>query len=153
MNERPRVITINEQKIMGLRPERNNFVPPAPMPKQQEVVQAYPMAVVPYSPTNTTDVSLRTTYLDRSQGFNVAITPVASIAGLLAGIVAIGLFQVPIFSLAVVGWIFSVFCVTWLAGWFWHTIASPDGVALLHTVFGWIFLFREQNHRHRGYDR
>jgi phage shock protein PspC (stress-responsive transcriptional regulator) len=95
-------------------------------------------------------VELRTTYTDRAEGFRIATLPVSVVAGVLSGIVAVVGFSVPALSLAVLVWIFSAFCVTWLVAYFWHTLAGPDGVALIHTVLGWLFLFTEQKYRHRG---
>lgn len=148
----PRFVTIEEQRGMGLLPASRNFVAPVPVERTptQEPVQAYPMAIVPHSPSNTTSVDLRTTYKDRAEGFTIATFPVAVVAGVLSGIVAIVGFSVPALSLAALVWIFSGFCMTWLVAYTWHNLASPDGVALVHTVLGWIFLFTEQKHRHGG---
>lgn len=152
MSDKPRLVTLEEQRQMGLRTGDKNFVAPLPADRTptQEPVQAYPMAIVPHSPSNTTSVELRTTYRDRAEGFTTATMPVATVAGVLSGIVAIVGFSVPALSLAALVWIFAGFCITWLFAWFWFNLASPDGVALIHTALGWLFLFREQDYRNRG---
>jgi hypothetical protein len=66
------------------------------------------------------------------------------------GFVAVGVvgFGAPLLSLATLGWLSAGYFVTWLAAYLVDVAASPEGVALLHTLRAWRWLDREQEHRH-----
>ena len=93
-------------------------------------------------------IELRTTYADRSRGFLLATLPLASVAGLVALIMGVGLAGVPFFSGAALLCFWLSFALAYLVAWISHLLISPDGAAFL-SVFGvYQMASREQRHRH-----
>ena len=93
-------------------------------------------------------IELKTTYKDRSQGFLLATLPLASVAGLVALIMGVGLAGVPFFSGAALLCFWLSFALAYLVAWISHLLISPDGAAFL-SVFGvYQMASREQRHRH-----
>ncbi len=131
---------------------RVNFVTPAPavQPTRVEILPpTYDLPVV--QPSSRADVEIHGTYRDRAAGFQLVTLPLAgavAVGSLIVGIVG---FSVPVFSVAALAWLWGGFLVTWLAAWLVHNVVSPDGNAVLHTLFGWWYLFREQDERHKRY--
>ena len=96
-------------------------------------------------------IELRTTYKDRSQGFLLATLPLASVAGLVALIMGVGLAGVPFFSGAALLCFWLTFAAAYLVARIAHLAISPDGAAFL-SVFGvYLMASREQRHRHDVY--
>lgn len=94
-----------------------------------------------------TTATLRGDYTDRAKGFQLVTVPLAvgvGLGSLLVGIVGWG---VPVLSVAALGWLWSGFLLTWLAAWAIHTVASPDGIALIHAVLGYRLIRHEQRER------
>lgn len=110
-----------------------------------------PGDVPPMLPTATTGVELRTTYTDRSKGFQVATVPVAVAFGLGALVVAIVGYSVPAVSIAALAVFWLGFLAWWVMGWAIHHIVSPDGLALLQALLGYRYLRHEQRERLRRY--
>ena len=73
--------------------------------------------------------------------------PVAIVAGILAVVAAVGLFGVPFLSWTALLWFFTLFCVTWMAGFGLHTWVSPDGTALTMVLLHYRLLRNEQDAR------
>ena len=92
-------------------------------------------------------------YRNRAEGFRVAMTPVAIVAGVLAVTAAVGLAGVPFLSFATMLWFFTAFCVTWLVGFVLHTWVSPDGTALTMVLLHYRLLRNEQDARLDRLDR
>lgn len=86
-------------------------------------------------------------YKNRAEGFRVAMTPVAIVAGVLAVTAAVGLAGVPFLSFATMLWFFTAFCLTWLIGYALHTWVSPDGTALTMVLLHYKLLRNEQDAR------
>jgi hypothetical protein len=77
--------------------------------------------------------------------------PLAGAVGLVAAIVGIIGWQVPIASLATLLLALAGFSVVWLLAYVAWVFVSPDGALVLHTVFGWGYLRREQTERFKRY--
>lgn len=125
---------------------RDNFVAPAPRPHVEivEVEQNLP------APPQTILLP-RAGYEDRARGFGIATAPLAGVTGVVAALVGIIGWSVPVASLATLLLALGGFALVWLAAYVAHTLISPDGTMFLHTVFAWRFLRAEQRERHRRY--
>jgi phage shock protein PspC (stress-responsive transcriptional regulator) len=131
---------------MSLRERHNNFVVPAPRP-QVEIATVQPELPAP----PTTVLLPHAGYEDRARGFGIATAPLAGIAGIVAALVGIVGWQVPVASLITLLLALGGFAVVWLIAYIAHTLISPDGALFLHTLFTWGYLRREQTERIRRY--
>ena len=132
--------------------KESNFVPALrdPMPRVVEVMP--PMELPTMLPTAQTSVELRTTYTDRSVGFQVATVPISIAFGVGALVVAIVGYSVPVLSVAALAVFWVAFLAWWLIGWLIHHIASPDGIALVQSLLMYRYIRNEQKERLRYYD-
>lgn len=121
--------------------------PTAMQSYQPQQMQAQVFDVV--KPSATTQTMLRTSYVDKAKGFQVATVPLAVAVGIGAALLAYLLRDTPLLSAPtfIVFWLGFLF--VWVAGWLVHNLFSSDGVALTHTALGWWFVFREQKERHK----
>lgn len=126
----------------------NNFVAPAPKTRVEIVPsdEHFPML-----PTAQTSVTLHTTYIDRSKGFQLATLPISIAFGVGALVVAAVGYSVPVLSVAALAVFWLAFLAWWLIGWAIHHIASPDGIALVQALLTYRYVRREQVERHRRY--
>jgi len=126
----------------------SNFVAPAPRTRVEIVPIAEPL---PMLPTAQTSVELRTTYRDRSIGFQLATLPISVAFGAGALIIAIVGYSVPVISIGALAVFWLAFLAWWLIGWAIHHIASPDGIALVQALLMYRYVRREQAERHQRY--
>lgn len=126
-----------------------NFVAPAPR-QRVEIIEVTP-AQLPAPPQ--TVLLPHAGYEDRARGFGIATAPLATVAGIVAALVGIIGWQVPLASLATLLLALAGFALVWLAAYIVHTFVSPDGATFAHVVMMWAFLRREQSERHRRYAR
>lgn len=119
---------------------------PAPITRYEPML---PAELLP--PASMAHVELRTTYLDRSAGFQLATLPISIAFGVGALIVAIAGYSVPVVSIGALAIFWLAFLAWWLLGWAIHHIVSPDGVTLIHALLGWRYLAREQKARLERY--
>lgn len=104
-----------------------------------------------YPQTARSEIQIRTSYRDRAEGFNIAIRYLALLMGVLSVIVAVMGIGVPFFDIAVVAWFGTAFCITWLIGWIFNQLVSPDGATLLSALLGYRLIRHEQKERHKYY--
>jgi hypothetical protein len=90
-------------------------------------------------------------YEDRARGFSIATAPLAAIAGLVAALVGIIGWSVPIASLVTLLLALAGFALVWLLAFIAHLLISPDGATFFHVLLAWRFLRAEQAERHRRY--
>lgn len=96
-------------------------------------------------------IELRTTYKDRSQGYLIAMLPLAAVASVVGVIIAVSLFSVPLVSGAALLTFWAIFAGVYLVSYLAHLLVSPDGAAFL-AIFGvYQMAAREQRHRHDVY--
>jgi hypothetical protein len=127
----------------------DNFVPPGQQPPRVEILP--PVDLPPMLPVAQTSVELRTNYVDRSKGFQIATLPISIAFGLGSLVVAIVGFSVPIFSLAALAVFWLAFLGWWIAGWLIHHVISVEGIAFLHTVLMWRYIYLEGKERRKRY--
>ncbi len=128
--------------------QRNNFVAPYREPLPQ-VVEVEVMRELPSAP-----ISLpmpHSGHVDRAKGFGIATMPLAGVAGLVAALVGVLGWQVPLASLATLLLALGGFALVWLAAYALYVFVSPDGALVLHTVMGWQYLNREAKERRKRY--
>lgn len=107
-----------------------------------------PMQVDAPMPVQTVQ-RLATSHVDRAKGFTIVSIPLAAGVGFGGLLLAVGVFSVPIFSMAALLTLFLAFLGTWLAAFLWHQSASPDGVTLWQVLLHYRLLSREQKARLR----
>ena len=123
------------------------FVEPDPKPPRVEIVHSE------LPPAPITQPMPHSSHRDRALGFTLATAPLAGVASLVAALVAILGFQVPIVSLAALLVALGGFAVVWLIAYAHHVWVSPDGALLAHVILAWSYLKREQKERHKRYGR
>jgi hypothetical protein len=117
-------------------PPRVEIMPPTDLPPAP-ISQPYP----------------HSSYHDRALGFTLATAPLAGVAALVAALVGILGFQVPIMSLAALLLALGGFALVWLCAYALHVWVSPDGALLAHVLLGWAYLRREQAERIKRYGK
>ncbi len=90
-------------------------------------------------------------HVDRAKGLSIATGPLAGVVGIVAAIVGVIGWQVPIASLGALLLALAGFAMTWLIAYGLHTFVSADGALFLHTVYAWGYLKREQSERFKRY--
>lgn len=141
---------IEARRRTAQRPQ--NFVTPygpgdTPRPIVRRV-DPLPMQVDAPLPVQTVQ-RLATSHVDRAKGFSIVSLPMAAGVGLGGLLLAVGFFQVPLFSMAALLTLFLAFLATWLAAFLWYQSASPDGVGLWTVLLHYRLLSREQKARLR----
>lgn len=129
---------------------RNTFVPALKEPPPQ-VVEVENWRELPQAPI--TPPMPYSGHVDRAKGFGIATGPLAMAVGLVAAIVGVIGWQVPIASLITLLLALAGFAGVWLIAYIAHVFVSPDGALVLHVVMGWGYLRREQKERHKRYGR
>lgn len=128
--------------------EYGNFVAPyrehAPQTIEIEVTRDLPQAP-------NTVLLPHAGYEDRARGFSIAIAPLSAVVGIVAALIGISAFGVPVLSVAALLLALAGFAIVWLIAFVAHMIISPDGAVFLHTVFMWNHIKREQRERFRRY--
>lgn len=132
------------------RRQGGNFVTPygpgeTPKPIIRRM-EAAPMQIDAPLPVQTVQ-RLATSHVDRAKGFSIVSLPMAAGVGLGGLLLAVGLFQVPLFSMAALLTLFLAFLATWLAAFLWYQSASPDGIGLWTVLLHYRLLSREQKAR------
>jgi len=127
---------------------RTTFVPALREPRAQ-VVEVETWRELPSAPIVAPMPN--SGHVDRAKGFGIATGPLAGVAGLVAALVGVLGWQVPIASLITLVLALAGFALVWLVAYVAHVFVSPDGALVLHTVMGWGYLRREQKERLKRY--
>lgn len=130
-----------------------NFIAPygpgeTPRPIVRRVEAPTMMEIDAPMPVQTVQ-RLATSHVDRAKGFSIVSLPLAAGVGFGGLLLAVGLFEVPLFSMAALLTLFLAFLATWLAAWLWYQSASPDGIGLWTVLLHYRLLSREQKARLR----
>jgi hypothetical protein len=129
---------------------RDNFVAPDPPPPRVEIL-GNPLGATDLPPAPISQPYPHSSYHDRALGFTLATAPLAGVAALVAALVGILGFQVPIMSLAALLLALGGFALVWLCAYALHVWVSPDGALLAHTLLMWRLLFLEARERRKRY--
>lgn len=91
---------------------------------------------------STMAVDMRTTAVDRAQGFSIETHQLSVVTGLLAVLVAVVGFGHPFLALGTL-WTFGLwYGLVWLAAWLFHRIVSPEGLAFFNAIMMWRYINR-----------
>jgi len=142
---RPDMLTISERGTVRQIPRFRDGETPKPMVRSMEPL---PMQIDAPLPVQTVQ-RLATSHVDRAKGFSIVSIPLAAGVGVGGLLLAVGVFSVPIFSMAALLTLFLAFLGTWLAAFLWYQSASPDGIGLWTVLLHYRLLSREQKARLR----
>jgi hypothetical protein len=106
-------------------------LPPAP------IVEPYPHA----------------SHTDRARAFTLATAPLAATTALVVLLIGLVAFGIPILSVAALLLALGGFGLVWAISFIVFTFVSPDGALVLHTIFLFGLLRREQKERIRRYGK
>ena len=91
---------------------------------------------------STMAVDMRTSAIDRAQGFSIETHQLSAVTGLLAVLVAVVGFGHPFLAMSTL-WTFGVwYTIVWLAAWLFHRIVSPEGLAFFNSIMMWRYIDR-----------
>lgn len=147
-------ITLEEQARMGLRTQRQHFVP---VVARRESTPAPINAAITHTinavPSATQHIELRTSSVDRALGFAIATAPLAALfAVVIMAICALG-FGVPLVGLPMLVIVATVFAVVWTIAYLYTLSISAEGVSLYEAQEKWGILREEQRQRWAQWER
>ena len=87
-------------------------------------------------------VDMRTTAVDRAQGFSIETHQLGLVVGVLAVLVAVVGRGQPLLTIGTLFTFGIWYTVVWLAAWVLHRVISPDGIAAFNAVMSWVYIFR-----------
>jgi hypothetical protein len=128
--------------------QRDNFVPALP-DREFRVIEIEVPRELPSAPS--TVLMPNAGYEDRARGFSIATAPLAAVVGIVAALVGVIGWSVPIASLVTLLLALGGFALVWLLAYLAHVLISPDGTMFAHTLLAWKYLREEQKERHRRY--
>lgn len=147
-----RTITVEEQEQMGLirqRPQHPaKFVAPERSTKL-EILPAHETSMVVDHPARQ-QVVVNTNAVDRSKGFQIAITPIAVVVAVLAVVVSVA-FESDLLSFASIFIFWVTFAVVYVIGWGMTALATPEAVSFYSAKRQWDVIEREQQERWSHY--
>jgi hypothetical protein len=82
-------------------------------------------------------VAVRTSAVDRAKGFAIGLRELGLVLGVLAVIVGVVGWKIPVFSLTTLTIFGVVYTLAWAGGWFWSQLISPEGVMLFESKRKW----------------
>ncbi len=151
-------VTLQEQKQMGLRPQRANYIPAKVgevLPPERSIPAALSSIehTINVPATATQHIEVRTNSVDRAKGFLIAGVPLYVAYGVGMLILAVALFDTPVFSFVgfVIFWL--SFVGAWAWGYFQTLRMSAEGVSLYEAKRKWDVVDREQKERWGYYKR
>jgi len=150
-NNRPGLVSKEEQERQDLlRPTRRpNFVS---VPQAQEPVRFSPHQVeLAVNHPTTQHVELRTSAVDRAQGFQWMITPISAVVAILAVLVSLA-FDNEFFTFWSLLIFWLTFCLVYVAGWVLTVLITPEFISLLSMHRQWNVIEKEQDRRWNHYE-
>lgn len=133
-----------------------NFVPA--MPSRQSAPVVMPINsqvahVIDAAPVATQHVEMKTSAVDRAQGFLLASVPLyAMFAAAVVAVVVLG-WNVPLASMATLTIFVLSFTAAWIIGYAYTLQVSPEGVSLFEAKSKWDVIRIEQKKRWEHYER
>jgi uncharacterized protein YacL len=148
------IVTREQQREMGLLPERQrhpaNFV--AADPRSVDMPPAIHSVTLEVTPSAQQAVVMHTSAVDRSKGFQIAITPIALVLAILAVLVSV-VFENQIFTFLSLLIFWCVFAVVYVIGWALTALVTPEFVSWYEARRKWNIVEREQSERWDHYKR
>lgn len=144
-----RTISRAEQQETGLVKRASNFVAPVPAKPIVHVPGAHEVRME-MQPSTQSVVHVQTSATDRAKGFHLAFMPIAAGFGLCVVLISL-FFDNSFFSLVTFALFWITFVLTWLAGWVWTNVISPEFAGLYHVKRQWDNIDNEQYERWEHY--
>ena len=152
MSKQKRLTNLDYQDPAYWQDEPTTAIVPAkrgemvkPLPQQQGPVVARRIVEpldINLPQQSTMAVDMRTSAVDRAQGFSIETHQLSVVTGLLAVLVAVVGFGHPFLAMSTL-WTFGVwYTIVWLAAWLFHRIVSPEGLAFFNSIMMWRYIIR-----------
>jgi hypothetical protein len=152
MSKQKRLTNLDYQDPAYWQDEPTTAIVPAkrgemvkPLPQQQGPVVARRIVEpldINLPQQSTMAVDMRTSAVDRAQGFSIETHQLSAVTGLLAVLVAVVGFGHPFLALGTL-WTFGLwYGLVWLAAWLFHRIVSPEGLAFFNAIMMWRYINR-----------
>ncbi len=87
-------------------------------------------------------VDMRTTAVDRAQGFSIETHQLSMVVGALAVLIGVFGFGHPFLTLGTLFTFGIWYTLVWLAAWLFHRIVSPEGLAFFNAIMMWRYINR-----------
>lgn len=147
MNRRP---TDRGAKLAGDGIDRSkaNYVP-APIRRETPAlpVEAEIVHTIDAVPNATQHVEMKTSAVDRAQGYLIASVPMYALFGTATVALCVLGWNVPLYSLATLTIFTLAFLAAWVIGYAWTLHVSAEGVSLFEAKAKWAIIEREQRER------
>jgi hypothetical protein len=130
------------------RPPRTTFVPANPEPKIT-VLPPHETIMQVQHPAQQ-QVVVTTSAVDRSKGFQIAITPISVVVGILAVVVSLA-FKSELLSFTSILVFWATFAAVYVVGWALTALATPEAVSFYSAKRQWDVIEREQVERWNHY--
>lgn len=122
--------------------KRGEMVKPLPQPTPVVARRIVEPLDINLPQQSTMVVDMRTSAVDRAQGFSIETHQLSVVTGLLAVLVAVVGFGHPFLALGTL-WTFGLwYGLVWLAAWLFHRIVSPEGLAFFNAIMMWRYINR-----------
>lgn len=121
--------------------KRGELVKPLPQPAPVVARRIEPIDInMPQQAVMSVD--MRTTAVDRAQGFSIETHQLSMVVGALAVLIGVFGFGHPFLTLGTLFTFGIWYTLVWLAAWVLHRIISPEGIAAFNAVMSWVYIFR-----------
>lgn len=120
---------------------------PHQAPREVQQVETVKIPAPQMQQTAQAVVQMKTSHVDRAQGFLLSNWPLAGSFGLLAVLIAMLGWEVPFFSIGtlVLFWLF--FAAWWVVSYLINMALSSDAAVLWQAILGYRLIRHEQKHR------
>jgi hypothetical protein len=103
------------------------------------------------TPSAHHSVHFKTSYTDRAHAFNLRVRWISALAALSVVLAMVKFSEMALLSWSALFWFWTTYTVVWTVAYMLDMFISPDGVAFLHTILSWYYLYKEQRERHAYY--
>lgn len=140
------MVSREEQEKQNLLPvRRGNLVLPDRGPVQIQQMQPHSVDLAVTHPA-TQEVIVTTSATDRARGFQMIITPISLVVGVLAVLVYLA-FDNELFTLWAFLLFWVIFAFVYVIGWVLTAVATPEFVSWYSARRQWNLIDREQQER------
>ena len=132
----------------GIDRSRANYVP-APIRREAPAlpIEAEIVHTIDAAPNATQHIEMKTSAVDRAQGFLIASVPMYALFGTAVVALCVLGWNVPLYSLATLTIFTLAFLAAWVVGYAWTLHVSAEGVSLYEAKQKWAIIEREQRER------
>ena len=140
--------TVRHRPAGGIDLSRANYVP-APICREAPAlpIEAEIVHTIDAVPNATQHIEMKTSAVDRAQGFLIASVPMYMLFGTAVVALCVLGWNVPLYSLATLTIFTLAFLAAWVVGYAWTLHVSAEGVSLYEAKQKWAIIEREQSER------